>query len=115
MIALAASMIIIGGFAQLYVIIIAGQAFPLSIFPGFEESSTFYDGVVASYAPSLPEFLLGLGGFATTILIVALALRALPLLPTTLADSDVDPNYVLPELNKGEDNIHEINKLSEYS
>ena len=97
MIALAASMVIIGGFAQLYVIIIGGQAFPLSIFPGFEVSSSFYDGVVASYVPSLPEVLLGLGGLATTFLIVAVALRALPFLPATLADADVDPNYVAPE------------------
>ena len=59
-IALTSTMIIVGGFAQLYVIIIAGQAFPLSIFPGFEETSTFYDGVVASYAPALPEVLLGI-------------------------------------------------------
>jgi len=97
MIALAASMVIIGGFAQLYVIIIGGQAFPLSIFPGFVVSSSFYDGVVASYVPSLPEVLLGLGGLATTFLIVAVALRALPFLPATLADADVDPNYVAPE------------------
>jgi len=97
MIALAASMVIIGGFAQLYVIIIGGQAFPLSIFPGFEVSSSFYDGVVASYVPSLPEVLLGLGGLATTFLIVAVALRALPFLPATLADADIDPNYVAPD------------------
>ena len=97
MIALAASMVIIGGFAQLYVIIIGGQAFPLSIFPGFVVSSSFYDGVVASYVPSLPEVLLGLGGLATTFLIVAVAMRALPFLPATLADADVDPNYVAPE------------------
>jgi Ni/Fe-hydrogenase subunit HybB-like protein len=94
---LAASMVVIGGFAQLYVIIIGGQAFPLSIFPGFEVSSSFYDGVVAFYAPSLPEVLLGLGGFAITFLIVTVALRALPFLPATLADADVDPNYVAPE------------------
>jgi Ni/Fe-hydrogenase subunit HybB-like protein len=115
-IALAASMIIVGGFAQLYVIIIAGQAFPLTIFPGFEESSTFYDGVVASYAPSLPEVLLGLSGFATTFLIVSVALRALPFLPATLADADVDPNYVLPELDGGEEGRDiEVEKLSEPS
>ena len=115
-IALAASMIIVGGFAQLYVIIIAGQAFPLSIFPGFEESSTFYEGVVASYTPSLPEVLLGLSGFATTFLIVTVALRALPFLPATLADADVDPNYVLPEPNEGEEGSNfEVEKLSEPS
>jgi molybdopterin-containing oxidoreductase family membrane subunit len=115
-IALTSTMIIVGGFAQLYVIIIAGQAFPLSIFPGFEETSTFYDGVVASYAPSLPEVLLGLGGFAITFSIIAIALRALPFLPATLADADVDPNYVLPELNRGEeDNVMKVEKLSEPS
>ena len=115
-IALAASMIIVGGFAQLYVIIIAGQAFPLSIFPGFEESSTFYDGVDASYSPSLPEVLLGLSGFATTFLIVSVALRALPFLPETLADADVDPNYVLPELDGSEEGRGlEVEKLSEPS
>ena len=93
-IALATLLIIIGGFSQLYVIIIAGQAFPLTIFPGFEESSTFFDGVIASYAPSTPEFLLGIGGFATAFFIVSIALRALPLLPARLADIDVDPDYI---------------------
>ena len=96
MIALAAGMVIVGGLAQIYVIIIGGQAFPLSIFPGFEVSSSFYDGVVASYSPSLPEIVLGLGGVATTFLIVAVALRALPFLPASLADADVDPHYVAP-------------------
>ncbi len=96
MIALAAGMVIVGGMAQMYVIIIGGQAFPLSIFPGYEVSSSFYDGVVASYAPSLPEVVLGLGGFAVAFLIVAVALRALPFLPATLADIDVDPHYVAP-------------------
>jgi Ni/Fe-hydrogenase subunit HybB-like protein len=96
MIALAAAMVIIGGLAQIYVIIIGGQAFPLSIFPGYEVSSSFYDGVIASYAPSLPEVVLGLGGFAVAFLIVGVAVRALPFLPSTLADADVDPHYVAP-------------------
>jgi len=102
MIALAAAMVVIGGLAQLYVIVIGGQAFPLSIFPGFVVSSSFYDGVVASYAPSLPEVVLGLGGFATAFLIVAIALRALPFLPASLADADVDPHYVAPEVESEE-------------
>ena len=96
MIALAAGMVIVGGLAQIYVIIIGGQAFPLSIFPGYEVSSSFFDGVVASYSPSLPEIVLGLSGIATTLLIVAVALRALPFLPASLADADVDPHYVAP-------------------
>ncbi|MBC8269863.1 MAG: polysulfide reductase NrfD [Rhodospirillaceae bacterium] len=96
MIALAAGMVIIGGLAQIYVIIIGGQAFPLSIFPGYDVSSSFFDGVVASYSPSLPEVVLGLSGIATSLLIVAVALRALPFLPASLADADVDPHYVDP-------------------
>ena len=96
MLALAAGMVIVGGLAQIYVIIIGGQAFPLSIFPGYEVSSSFFDGVVASYSPSLPEIVLGLSGIATTLLIVAVALRALPFLPASLADADVDPHYVAP-------------------
>lgn len=96
MIALAAVMVIVGGLCQVYVIIIGGQAFPLSIFPGYEVSSSFHDGVIASYAPSLPEVVLGLGGIATALLIVAVAIRALPFLPATLADADIDPHYVAP-------------------
>ncbi len=115
-IALATSMIIIGGFAQLYVIIIAGQAYPLTIFPGYDESSTFYDGVVASYAPSIPEFLLGLGGIAAALFIVSVALRALPLLPARLADIDVDPDYVesKPNMDEAVKGL-KVEKLSEPS
>jgi molybdopterin-containing oxidoreductase family membrane subunit len=62
---LASTLVIIGGFAQVYVIVIGGQAYPLELFPGMEVSSSFNDGVIASYAPSLPEIGLGLGGVAT--------------------------------------------------
>ena len=87
MVALACALVIIGGFAWLYVIIIGGQAFPLQLFPGMEVSSSFHDGSVAAYTPSLWEFLLGFGGIATSIVLVSFAARALPLLPVTLADS----------------------------
>ncbi|NQV46267.1 MAG: polysulfide reductase NrfD [Rhodospirillaceae bacterium] len=96
MIGLAAAMIIVGGMAQVYVIIIGGQAFPLLIFPGFEVTSSFYDGVVASYTPSLPEVVLGLGGVAMALLMVAVAVKVLPFLAVSLADSDIDPHYVAP-------------------
>ena len=50
-------LVLIGGFAQVYVIIIGGQAFPLEIFPGKQIiESSFYDGVVNHYHPSLPEW-----------------------------------------------------------
>jgi Ni/Fe-hydrogenase subunit HybB-like protein len=46
-------MIVVGGLAQMYVTIIGGQAFPLDIFPGWQQSSSFFDGVTHHYAPSL--------------------------------------------------------------
>ncbi|MDD5240388.1 MAG: polysulfide reductase NrfD [Sulfuricella sp.] len=78
----ASSLIIIGGMCQLYVLIIGGQAFPLSIFPGMVESSSFFDGEIHSYSPSLPEFLLGLGGVAIAGLITTIAVRVLHFMPS---------------------------------
>jgi len=86
------TMIIIGGMAKIYTILIAGQAYPLEIFPGYEVSSSFYDGAINSYTPSLPEIMLGLGGMALTLFIVAFALKVLRFLPVSLADSAVDPH-----------------------
>ena len=82
--ALACLLVIVGAFAQLYVIIIGGQAFPLNIFPGYIVESSFYDGVVAEYLPSLWELLLGCGGVTAALLLALLVLRVLPVLPTEL-------------------------------
>ena len=84
--------IIFGGLAQMYVTIIGGQAFPLDIFPGWQESSVFFDGVVHHYAPSLPEILLGIGGVAIALVIVTFGIKVLRFLPASLADSEVDPH-----------------------
>jgi [DsrC]-trisulfide reductase subunit P len=81
--------VIAGGLAQVYVLIIGGQAYPQLMFPGKEVSSSFFDGVVASYAPSLPEVVLGVGGVALALVLTALALKVLPFLPRSLADGDV--------------------------
>ncbi len=81
-------LVIVGAFAQLYVIIIGGQAFPLDIFPGYLVESSFFDGVINSYTPSIWEILLGLGGFTTSILIALLSFRVLPILPEILAAED---------------------------
>ena len=81
---LACCLVIIGAFAQLYVIIIGGQAYPLNIFPGYEVSSSFYDGVVGEYTPSIWELMLGLGGFAASIMIAFLIMRILPVTPEIL-------------------------------
>jgi Ni/Fe-hydrogenase subunit HybB-like protein len=85
-------LVVLGGLAQMYVTIIGGQAYPLDIFPGWEERSSFFDGVVHPYHPSLPEFLLGLGGVAVALAIVTIGVKVLRFLPESLADADVDPH-----------------------
>jgi molybdopterin-containing oxidoreductase family membrane subunit len=77
----AAVLVALGGLAQMYVTIVGAQAFPQPIFPGWQESSTFFDGEIHPYAPSLPEIVLGAGGVALAAALVALALKALPLIP----------------------------------
>ena len=87
-----AASVVVGGLALMYDIIIGGQAWPLSIFPGMHVSSSFYDGVVNFYAPSLPECALGLGGSALALLLILLALKLLPFLPESLVDESVEPH-----------------------
>jgi len=82
----ASLLVLLGGFAQLYVLIIGGQAFPMDIFPGYTETSSNFDGVVAGYHPSLPELALGVGGIGLALLIVLLATRVLPFLPQAPVD-----------------------------
>ncbi|MBK6324307.1 MAG: polysulfide reductase NrfD [Burkholderiales bacterium] len=81
-----ALLVVGGGFAQMYVTIIAGQAFPLVLFPGRQVSSSFSDGVISSYSPALPEWLLGFGGIAIVGIIVMVALKVLGFLPERLDD-----------------------------
>jgi molybdopterin-containing oxidoreductase family membrane subunit len=88
-IALASVLAILGGLAQMYVTIIGGQAYPIEMFPGFEVSSSFYDGVVHTYNPSLLEVLLGLGGVAVSLILVAFAVKVLRFLPERLDDETV--------------------------
>jgi Ni/Fe-hydrogenase subunit HybB-like protein len=89
-IATSALLVVVGGFAHLYVTIIGGQAYPLAIFPDKEViESGFFDGVIAPYTPSLWEILLGLGGTALALFIVALAVKVLPFLPDSLAEEVV--------------------------
>jgi molybdopterin-containing oxidoreductase family membrane subunit len=84
---LACALVIIGGLSAMYTIIIGGQAYPLEIFPGYEVvSSTFFDGVINDYTPSIYEIALGLGGVALSLVMVAFIIKVLPFLPSGLAD-----------------------------
>jgi len=90
----ACALVIIGGLAAMYVIIIGSQAYPLEMFPGKTvlEFGAPGDigGQVAPYAPSFPEFLLGLGAVGVALLITAVGVRVLQFLPESLADQAVD-------------------------
>ena len=88
-----AVLVVAGGLAMMYVVIIGGQAFPLQLFPGKDVSSSFFDGVVNAYTPTLAETLLGIGGIAIALAIVVVAIRLLKFLPLSLADANVDPHY----------------------
>ncbi len=81
----AALLVVAGGFAFLYVFIIGGQLFPLEIFPGYDVRSTFADGVVASYRPSWPEFMLGVGGLGVAFLLTVVGVRVLDFMPEDVA------------------------------
>ena len=86
--AVAAALVVAGAFCALYVFIIGGQAFPLELFPGAITRSTFYDGQIAPYTPSMPELLLGIGGVAAAFLLTVIGVHVLDFLPR---DPDAAP------------------------
>lgn len=92
-IAAACACVILGGLATLYTIIIGSQAYPIQMFPGQTVlESGFFDGVQgrsATYWPTLPEILLGIGGVGVALLITAVGVRVLQFLPESLADGVV--------------------------
>ena len=88
----AALLAVIGGMIQIYVILIGGQSYPLVLFPNAEVSSSFYDGVINDYSATMPEFLLGIGGFALAIAMVIFAMKIFKILPVSLADAVIDPH-----------------------
>jgi molybdopterin-containing oxidoreductase family membrane subunit len=68
--AAAAGAVVVGAVATLYVWMIAAQAFPQTVLPGLQIASPYGDGSVASYLPTWPEWLLGLGGVAVAPLVL---------------------------------------------
>jgi molybdopterin-containing oxidoreductase family membrane subunit len=90
MLGLASVLIILGGLAQMYVLIVGGQAYPLEMFPGKDIVGSY--GLVMSYVPSLPEIALGVGGVALALVMITFLLKFLPFLPESLADDVIAPN-----------------------
>ena len=85
--AVASIAVLIGGFFQIYVIVIGGQAYPMNLFPGKEVlESGFFDGMVASYTPTFPEAALGVGGIAVALTMVAIGARVFKVFPESLED-----------------------------
>ena len=66
-IGIACALVILGGLAQMYVIIIGGQAYPLEMFPGIGSQQLVLRRRGGAYSPSLPEVLLGIGGVAIAL------------------------------------------------
>ncbi|MEW8028907.1 MAG: NrfD/PsrC family molybdoenzyme membrane anchor subunit [Candidatus Thiodiazotropha sp.] len=86
-IAAASIAVLIGGFFQIYIIVIGGQAYPMNLFPGKEVLETgFFDGQVANYVPTFPEAALGVAGIAVALTLVAIGARVIKVFPETLED-----------------------------
>ncbi|MDM8568051.1 polysulfide reductase NrfD [Thiotrichales bacterium HSG1] len=94
-VASAALLTIIGGISLLYVIIIGGQAYPMEIFPGKEiiSSSVLNSPTMYSYIPSIWEIMLGISGIAIAAFLTVAAVRILPFMPRSLADTDIDETF----------------------
>ncbi len=80
---LASLLVVIGGFSQLYVLIIYGQELPLQMFQG-KDILIGWQLTEVFYYPSAPEVLLGLGGMSLVFILLILAMKILPFLPKEL-------------------------------
>ena len=89
---LASTLVLVGGFVHLYVLIVGGQAYPLELFPNADVQSSFFDGVIHSYTPSIWEWMLGVGGVAIALVLFYAGMKVLRFLPESLADTEVAVN-----------------------
>ncbi|WP_428087695.1 NrfD/PsrC family molybdoenzyme membrane anchor subunit [Candidatus Thioglobus sp.] len=88
MLGLASVLVLVGGLAQLYVIIVGGQAYPMELFPGKEILEGY--GGIAAYMPTLAELMLGIGGIAVALIIITLLIKFLPFLPESLKNDIIN-------------------------
>ncbi len=77
----AAACVLLGGLAQLYALIIGGQTVPLSLFAGAEIASDYFDGVMATYIPTVWEWLLAIGGIGLALLLMLLGIKFARIIP----------------------------------
>ncbi|MBF0453189.1 MAG: polysulfide reductase NrfD [Magnetococcales bacterium] len=84
---------IIGTFAFVAHLLLAGQSYPLKMFPGYEVSSAFLDGQVATYTPALIEFVLGFGGIGIAGVIYLLGIKFFRMIPN---EAVAPEGYELP-------------------
>ena len=91
MLGLASVLVMVGGLAQIYVLIIGGQAYLIEMFPGKDIVEGY--GGIATYVPSAPEILLGIGGISVSLIAVIFFIKFLPFLPESLADEVADPHH----------------------
>lgn len=81
---LSSLLVLVGGFALLYVVIIGSQSTPQVLFPDKTViASQFGDAGFPAYLPSVWEWGLGIGGVSLALLLFLLVIQVLPLLPDT--------------------------------
>ncbi|MBF0584195.1 MAG: polysulfide reductase NrfD [Magnetococcales bacterium] len=78
---LASALVVVGLFLFVSFVLLGGQSYPFNMFPGYEMSSVFQDGMEGSYTPTLVELFLGLGGIGVSGLLYLLGIRFFRLLP----------------------------------
>ncbi len=89
---MASLLVLVGALSLLYVFIIGGQVYPLQIFPGYTVQSSFADGQISGYSPSLYEWVLGVGGVGVAFLVTLLGVRVLNFLPYDDPHDSVESN-----------------------
>jgi molybdopterin-containing oxidoreductase family membrane subunit len=74
-------LVVAGVLCERYIIVIPGQVLPLDLFPGYEITSGFRDGVIEDYSVSLVETLFSSGLLALTFLGYIFMLKFFELMP----------------------------------
>ncbi|MBF0262632.1 MAG: polysulfide reductase NrfD [Magnetococcales bacterium] len=90
---MASGYVVIGTFCFVGHTLMAGQAYPFDMFPGYTISSVFQDGVSGTYVPSMSELMLGMGGVGIAGVIYVLGIRFLRMLP---AKGEAPKGWELP-------------------